>query len=272
MRGLLIAAIASIASIASLPGGIAFGQGVVCQLPADGTWVRFEGSYSQVELRPETTAGKLEIEPWIEHVTIKSVGKEVAEYREQKVPCRWIEIRIERGRERDGKVDTGLTGLEIYKVLIPESAVIADNVDDEEVPVSFLPLVKGYRKVGKADPKLLTEPALQLYPLGILVGYYRELTVVAEGVDADVGIGAIKANQLQGDIKIERPDSRTVQESTIWKSSDVPFGVARWSAKLTRERKDAQSNRDEFKRVSEVTIEMKAKETGKDARSDLSVP
>ncbi len=269
MRGLLITAVAG---IACMLGNVASGQGVVCQLPPDGTWVRFEGTYAQVEIRPETTAGKLEIDPWIEHVTIKSVGKEMAEYRDEQVPCRWIEIKIERGRERDGKVDTGLTGLEIYKVLIPESAVITDNADSQGVPISFIPLVKGFRKVGKAEPKPLTEPALQLYPLGILVGYYRELKVVAEDVDAEVGIGAIKAKQLKGQIKIERPNSRTVQESTIWKSSEVAFGVARWAAKMTRERKDGQSPRDDFKPVSEVTIEMQAKETGRDAKSELSVP
>ena len=262
----------AVAGIACMLGNICFGQGLVSQLPADGTWVRFEGTYSQVEIRPETAAGKVDIDPWIEHVTIKSVGEESAEYRGETVPCRWIEIKIERGRERDGKVDTGLTGLEIYKVLIPEAAVIADNVDADGVPISFLPLVKGFRKVGKADPKPLTEPALQLYPLGILVGYYRELKVVGEGVDADVGLGAIKATQLQGVIKIERPNSRTVQESTIWKSKDVAFGVARWSAKMVRERKDDQSPRTDFKPASEVTIEMQAKETGQDAKSELSVP
>jgi hypothetical protein len=52
-------------------------------------------------------------------------------------------------------------------------------------------------------------------------------------------------------------------ESTIWKSPSVPFGVARWSAKITREIKDAQEPRDAFMPTSEVTIDMKARETGK---------
>jgi hypothetical protein len=261
-----------VAGIACFIVNVASAQGIVCQLPADGTWIRFEGTCAQVEVRPETAAGKLEIEPWIEHVTVKSVGQEMAEYRGEEVACRWVEIKIERGRERDGKIDTGLTGLEIYKVLIPETAVIKDNLDEDGVPISFLPLVKGYRKIGKADPKPLREPALQLYPLGLLVGYYRELKVVAEGVDAEVGIGEIKADQWQGEIKIERPNSRTVQASTIWKSPDVAFGVARWAAKVTRETKDGQAPRDDFKPVAEVTISMIAKETGSDAKSELSVP
>lgn len=255
---------------------VASAQGVVCQLPEDGTWVRFEGTYAQSEIRPDTPDGKLDITPWIEHVWIKSVGAESAEYRGETTPCRWIEIKIERGREIDGKIDTGLTGTTIYKVLIPESAVITDNVDSDGVPVSYLPLVKGYRKVGKADPKEITEPALQLYPLGILVGYYRELRQVEESVDPEVGLADVKTtSQWQGQITTERPSSRTIMESTIWKSPDVPFGVARWSAKITREVKDPQEPRDDFKPSSEVTIEMKAREAGKggpNATSELMVP
>ncbi len=254
---------ALVAGIVCLVAQAAWGQGVVCHLPPDQTWVRFEGTYSQSEIRPDSAAGKLDIDPWIEKVWIKSVGSEMAEYKDEMTACRWIEIKIERGRERDGKIDTGLIGTEIYKVLVPESAVISDNVDKDGVPVSFIPLVKGFRKIGKADPKPLTEPALQLYPLGILVGYYRELKVAEENVDPEVGIADVKqATQLQGQISIERASSRTVQESTIWKSAAIPFGVARWSAKITREAKDAQEARDAFKPVSEVNIEMKAKETG----------
>lgn len=269
MRGLFTSIVAG---LTCLIGTSAWAQGIMTQLPEDGSWVRFEGTYSQVEFRPETAAGKLEISPWIEHVTVKSVGVENATYQEEEVPCRWIEIKIERGRERDGKVDTGLTGLEIYKVLVPEKAVIDSNVDAEGVPNSFLPIVKGFRKVGKADPKPLTEPALQLYPLGILIGYYRELKTIGEDVDPEVGLGAFKSTQVQGEIKIERPNSRTVQESTVWKSPEVAFGIARWSAKLTRETKDDQSPRSDFKPVAEVTIEMQAKAAGQDAKSELNVP
>ncbi|MEK6257690.1 MAG: hypothetical protein AABP62_03635 [Planctomycetota bacterium] len=274
MKAFVAGFVCLVAQTAFAPSALA--QGVVCQLPPDGTWVRFEGTYAQTEIRPDSAEGKLDIAPWIEKVWIKSVGSEMAEYKGEMTSCRWIEIKIDRGREKEGNIDTGLTGSEIYKVLIPESVVISDNVDKDGVPISYLPLVKGFRKVGKADPKPLTEPALQLYPLGILVGYYRELKVVEEGVDPEVGIEAVKkATQLQGQVSIERSSSRTVQESVLWKSADMPFGVARWSAKITREIKDAQEPRDSFKPVSEVTIEMKAKETGTEGaegKSELTLP
>jgi len=250
-------------------------QGVVCQLPPDGSWVRFEGSYTQTEIRPDSPTGKLEIDPWIERVLIKSVGSETAMYRGASTKCRWIEIRIDRGREKEGDIDTGLTGTVIYKVLIPEKSVITDNVDEEGVPVSHLPIVKGYRRIGKADPKPLTEPALQLYPVGLLVGYYRELKVVKENADPEVRVSSVsRATHLEGDIVIERPTSRSVQKSSIWKTPEIPFGVARWSAEISREEKDGKDSRDKFHKVSEVVIEMKAKESGTDgpeSQSELSI-
>ena len=263
-----------ITGIACLLANHVWAQGVVCKLPADGSWVRYEGTYTQTEIRPELATGQIDIEPWTEHVTIKSVGQETAEYRKADTSCRWIEIKIERGRVRDGKVDTGVTGLEIYKVLIPETAVITDNVDAEGVPVSFLPLVKGYRKVGKAEPKALTEPALQLYPLGILVGYFRELKLVAEDVDPEVGpaIGSIKANQWDGEVTIERPSNQTIQKSSIWKSDEIPFGVAKWKSEMERLTKDAQAPRETFKPMTKVLVEMTAQEMGDDAKSELIEP
>ena len=247
-------------------------EGVIWNLPPDGSWVRLEGTYTQTEIRPDSPTGKLEIPPWIERLWIKSVGEETAEFDGEMVPCRWLEIKIERGREREGKVDTGLTGLEIYKVLVPERKILSDAVDSTGVPVSFLPVIKGYRKVGKAEPKPLVEPALQLYPLGVLVGYYRDETIAAEGEDPDVGLGAVAADKIESKILIERRSSRTVQDTTVWRSKEVPFGIARYMAKITREIKDDRQDRDAFKPTSEVVVDLKAQETGADAKSELAVP
>lgn len=247
-------------------------EGVIWQLPPDGSWIRLEGTYAQVEIRPMSATGKLEIVPWIERVWIKSVGEETAEFQGKSVPCRWLEIKVERGREREGKIDTGLTGLQIYKVLVPTTKVLFESVDDDGVPVSFLPIVKGYRKQGKAEPKELTEPALQLYPLAVLAGYYREENVVASNEDPEVGLGALRADKIQTKISIERLASRTVQDATVWRSKDVPFGIARYKARIVREIKDDGQAREDFKASSEVDVELRAQETGDDAKSDLAVP
>ncbi len=169
-------------------------------------------------------------------------------------------------------VDTGLTGLTIYKVLVPTTKVLFNAVDDDGVPVSFLPIVKGYRKIGKSEPKEMTQPALQLYPLAVLAGYYRDEQITGTDDDPEAGIGAIKADKLQATIAIERNSSRTVQETTIWRSKEVPFGIARYDAKIIREVKDEQQSRDDFKPLSEVVISLKAQEAGEDAKSELAVP
>lgn len=248
----------------------AFAQGLVLRLPDDGTWVRYEGTFGQTEIRPNTATGKLEIPPWLEHVTIKSVGTEDAEFRGETVKCRWIEIKVERGREADGKIETGTTGLEIYKILVPEGEVTADPKSADGIPASFTPIVKGYRQIGKGEPRKLEVGALKLYPLAVLLGYCRDFEVSEQGVDPEVGLPDVKADVLTGTKVAERPNSKTELEGKVWTSPQVPFGVAAWSAKITRSIKDDQEARDDFKPLTEIAITMKARETGTNAMTEVN--
>jgi hypothetical protein len=245
-------------------------QGLVLQLPADGAWVRYEGTYTQTEIRADTATGKLEIPAWSENVTIKSVGTESAEYRGETVPCRWIEVRVERGRAAEGKIDVGVTGLEIYKVLVPETVVTAEPVTADGIPNNFLPIVKGFRKLGQADPQPLTEPALRLYPLAVLFAYCRDLQTEEKGVDPGIGLGAVQADVLTGAAQLERKDSRTQLETKVWASKDVPFGVAAWTVTITRQIKDSEEPRENFRSITEVVAELKAQQSGTDAMSDIN--
>jgi hypothetical protein len=204
----------------------AIAQGLVLRLPEDGTWVRYEGTFTQTEIRPNTATGKLEIPPWSEHVTIKSVGGEDAEYQGKMTKCRWIEIKIERGREADGKIDTGSTGLELYKVLVPETLISAEPRSEDGVPASFTPIVKGFRQIGKSEPRKLEVGALKLYPLAVVLGYCRDFMVGEQGVDPEVGLPDVKADVLSGTTTIERPNSKTELATKVWTSGQVPFGVA----------------------------------------------
>ena len=76
-------------------------QGLLWSLPPDGTWVRYEGTYSQLVRRPDSTAGDLQLE-WTRHLTIKSVGTSEESYRGQVQPCRWIEIKVVTGQVKEG--------------------------------------------------------------------------------------------------------------------------------------------------------------------------
>ena len=57
----------------------------------------------------------------------------------------------------------------------------------------------------------------------------------------------------------------------IWLSREVPFGLARWSVKITRSRKRETDPREKFEKRTETTVEMKAVAVGTDAKSELAV-
>ncbi len=244
-------------------------QTLIWNLPAEGSWVRFQGTFEQTEARPGAAGGDLELPPWSEQVTIKALGSEMAEVAGEQKPCRWIEIRIERGKEVDGKLDTGLAGLEIYKVLVPETAIPQGITNQEGIPLSFLPVVKGYRKVGSGEITPIVSPALQLYPLGVLAGYYRTMTVGNAPEDLSTPAGPQSATKYEGKLEVERAGSRTQEDSTIWRSAEIPFGVAGWTANVVRQVKDERAPRDDFKTVSTVKSSVRLSGTGTDATSDL---
>jgi hypothetical protein len=254
--------------------GSASAQGLLWELPEDGTWIRYEGSYEQTELRPDSPDGDLVLE-WIQQLEIQSVGVENAEFAGKMQPCRWIEIRAVTGKKSETGVNPGPVGERIVRVLVPESRVIAAQVDDLKVPVSFIPIVKGYRQVGTQPAVPLKAKVLQVYPLLSLVSHFRTLETVGEDEEVagvDLGPIPITANQLKGLRQQEDRSSRSTNEVTLWRSTEVPFGLAKWSVKIVTEVKDSTDPRSEFKPVTEVNVEMKAIDTGTDAQSKLVAP
>lgn len=247
-------------------------QGLIWSLPDDGAWVRYEGTYKQVELRPGSVEGNIEPEPWIRKLWIKSVGRETAEYHGQTVPCRWIEIKVVTGRPQEGAIDSGPAGTRIYKVLVPELEITGQLADARGIPVSFLPIVKGYRKFGESEVEAISADVLQVYPLISLVMHYKTLEPEGTAEDPRIPLGPLSATRQRGAWQMESPVSRTKNEATLWRSVDVPFGLAKWSVKLSREAKDSLDPRSAFQPVTEVTVEMSAHETGNNALSELAVP
>jgi hypothetical protein len=251
-------------------------QGLIWSLPKDGTWVRYEGSYQQIEIRPDSTEGNLTID-WIRHLTIKSVGQESAEYAGQKVPCRWIEIKVQTGKPSEAGIDSGPIGERvnprIYKVLVPESAITGKQRDLQNIPIAFLPIVRGYRKIGDKNAEELQTKVLHLYPSICLIRQFE--TLEAEGAgseDPDVGVGPVTATRCKGNFELESSTTRSVHEAQLWRSENVPFGLAKWIVKIHQEQKAANEPRSAFRPAVDVSEEMKAQATGTDAKSELAVP
>jgi hypothetical protein len=279
MRTFVIGSLTLLAGLV-ISTATASAQVLIWSLPkADGAWVRFEGTYKQTRARPATNAGE-EVLEWRSELTISAVGSEAANIApsgsaasqadvKNEVLCRWVEFKTltkPNGLEKQ----PGPGDLFIYKVLIPEYRVIGKPVDDDSIPVTFLPIVKGWRKVGQRDAEPVTEKALAVYPTVALVTYYPNLA--AEGEDTEqiqAGDAAFTTRIFKGARVYQKLTNRSTNIGTLWRSDDVPFGLARFQVSVTLEDKEIAAPVDEFKRTSLIEVDMSVVATGEDARSEL---
>ncbi len=268
-------------------GGAAavFAQGLVWSLPKeDGTWVRYEGTFQQVEIRAESNEANLTID-WIRHLWIKSVGREKWKYDETKKLwlrsddgewCRWIEIKLITGKPSETGIDPGPIGARICRVLVPEARVAGTLTDVDKIHVSYIPIVKGYQRIGDGEVKAIKTRVLQVYPLLSVLRHYKTLEAGAdEAVELEIPLDQpVTAKMFKGEYKMESRTGRSVNKATLWRSDDVPFGLAKWRVETSRWAKDAREPRDVFEnqKMSEVTVVMSAHETGGGAQSELVIP
>ncbi len=247
-------------------------QGLIWKLPEDGSWVRYEGTYKQIETRASTGEADVTIE-WIQHLTIKSVGKEEAEFLGQSVPCRWLEFKVQTGKKSEAGINPGPVGAAIYKVLVPEQRIFGKLEDDETIPVSFLPVVKGFRKDGEKEVEPIAGSVFQIYPKVALIRHYQTLEKDGDqSEELPLGVGAVVAQKWKGKHEAENLANHSVQEAELWRSDTVPFGLAQWNVKIVMERKADNEPRTSFKQVSQTLAEMKAQEQGTDAKSEIVAP
>lgn len=251
-------------------------QGLLVKLPAeDGVGVRYEGKYKQLVKRPNSVQGDSTIE-WNCQLKISSVGKEEAEYQGKTQPCRWVEFKVQTGHAKEGAIDAGPGSVRIYKVLIPESA-IRDTVnepigDGREVYSSYLPIVKGFRKLGDETAQPIDPAVFQIFPTICQLQFYRNLAPAGEATDLQIPIGNTQGKPFKGSQTTESPTRRTTNTAEIFRADNIPFGVAKWTAKTTTEEKPGTAARSEFIVTNEITEEMSAFELISGAESELITP
>lgn len=244
-------------------------QILIWSLPKEeGAWVRLEGAYRLTRERPNSNAGA-EVLEWRSELTISSVGHEMADVDGTEVPCRWVEFK---SITKPGGVDQlpGPGDTFVYKVLIPEDRVTGKTTDEEGLPVTFLPIVKGFRKVGQREVEVVQEKALAVYPTIAPVTYYPDLK--AEGEEAEqvqVAGNAVAAQLYKGTRQLKRSTTRSANVASLWRSDELPFGLVRFVVALTTEQKDITTSDDEFQRTTLIEVDMRAVAVGNDARSEL---
>ncbi len=237
-------------------------QGLLWNLPDDGAVVEYAGKYTNKQERPGSNNGPLELE-WDSRLTIQSVGEETAEFEGLPTPCRWIEFKLVTGKpstkgvEADAGIDPGPHGTRIYKVLIPVSRVKGQLRDEHGLPVTYLPIVKGYRKIGQQPAQAVKEKVLAFYPVLGLFANYLDLKEEGEPTDLDLpNVGAVNTQMLKGTLKLQNQTSKSENVGEIWLSKDIPFGWAKYHVKLTRQEKDITAPATAFAPAAEIEVEM----------------
>ncbi|REJ86438.1 MAG: hypothetical protein DWQ29_10510 [Planctomycetota bacterium] len=250
-------------------------QGLVWNLPPDGTWVRYEGTYQQVIRRPDSAEGDLTLQ-WQRNLEIKSVGQEEAEHdldydgETTTETCRWLEFKLQTGKVVEGIIDTGPGATRIYKVLVPESILVGELTDAAGIPYSYLPIVRGYRRLGDEAPQEMTSNVLQIYPVLSLLRYYRDLQADDAEQSVEVpSVGGASATRYTGSLATETTTSRSTTECELLVSEQMPFGVVSWTAKTVNELKNPTEPRSTFVEVVELSEQLTAVEIRDDGETEL---
>ena len=256
-------------------GAEALAQGLVWYLPEDGSWVLYEGTYTQVMRRPTSTEGDLTLE-WQRNLDIQSVGREEATHdldhdgQEVTEPCRWLEFKVVTGKIVEGIPDAGPGAIVIYKVLVPESAIDGTMFDREGILKSYLPVVKGYRKLGDEPAQPLAAGVLQAYPNLSLLRHYRELETAASNQTAQVPkLGEVSGELVRGSTVTETGTQRSRNAAEFLRSEQMLFGLVKWKASTVTEQKNLVEPRSQFEESVELTEELTAVDSGTGAESEL---
>ena len=249
------------------------GQGLLFNLPPDGQGVEYEGEISYVTVRADIAEGTETVKKARE-ISIKSVGSEDRDFEGTTQACRWIEIKVVTGVTGAGGIDPGPVGSRIYKVLVPESKIIATAVDDDQIPNVTVPIIEGWRRSGEASVRRMTSEAISFYPTICQLANYSDPETIAavESPELIANDLSVNAKHLKGRHIMERPESRSTNEADYWVSDEVPFGLARWEVTVTREQKESTATRDKFLEVVTTTSTMSVRKILPIAESELIIP
>lgn len=264
----------AILSLLTVLANFASAQGLVWSLPEDGVWIRYEGTYSQLVRRPESVEGDLNLQ-WRRNLTIKSVGTEEAEFEGNSQPCRWIEFKVETGKTTEGVLDAGPGGIRMFKLLVPESAVQGTVFqpfgEGRERYVSYIPVVKGYRRIGDEPAQPIEAGVFQLYPVISLMRHYRKLDTTEQEETFSVPAGEYTGWSYKAQSTMETTGYRSTNSCEVARSKEIPFGVVKWTAKTLNETKQTTDPRSAFQESVTLTEDMQAVSTGTDAETEFLV-
>ena len=222
---------------------LAVADGLIQQLPMDGSWVRFD-------LTGEGRSPSGDVGVTLKGtMTLRSVGREMVDGAE----CRWVETETSIEFQRGGA--TSQVG-EVLKLLIPEKFLAADQNPRAHVLKAWKKDREGVRELDlKGTDAREVESADELFHAPI-PGAKRE-----EGIELKVTGGTFRCSHVSAKSKSKQGNSDIELTTETWLTEKVPFGVAGYRLSKSRSANGASQGTR--------TMEIKVAESGKDAKSAI---
>ena len=218
-------------------------DGLLYQLPEDGSWVRFHVTMTMEhgDAEPGKMTGSL---------TMRSVGQETVEGDK----CRWIELELIPDKPGDQQAPPQGPPHIIMKVLLPES-----NLQKGKEPLDHL--VKGWMKEGDEEPRELKDPNSEhTGPLpAFLSGPLRDVKELDKKT-IDTKLGMLECPGITAHNVYKQGEATTTVEFETRLHDKAPFGVVSSKLKYDSKRGDNEEK---------GTLALDLEETGQDAKSSL---
>jgi hypothetical protein len=235
----IVAAIAAITFATMLAAGRARADGLLYQLPQDGSWAKYDLEITGTD----PGGGEMKMSG---SLTMSSVGKADASGE----PCRWIEIKMQM-RDPSGNDQTI-----VAKALIPEKNLKRGENGWASMKKAWI------KQPHNEEPEQITEAnGDQAGPLPAFLSGPLNESKDLEGIEIESGIGKLQCAGVSGHLTINDGNSDVAIQMENRLHEMAPFGVV------------ASTMSFEVKRDGEVrekgTIKFKLAEVGQDAKSEL---
>jgi hypothetical protein len=221
--------------LAAVPSATA--DGLITQLPDDGSWAEFE-----LKLTLTKNDQKREHSAYLR---LSSVGQ----VEHQGTKCRWVELQVSRTEPP--------TPDEVAKILVPEESLKSGKV-------TVANLIRGWSKPGDDETVELDRdrPRLKIGPLAMLLSGSSSDSQKSEKEEVQVdGLGPLACEKSTGkhDLPMS-PGDNLPADITLWRHSKASFGTVKLRIHLVDKRPDQERD---------GVFEAVLVKSGKDAKSAL---
>jgi hypothetical protein len=212
-------------------------DGLITQLPDDGSWAEFELKLTLIEngQKRERSA----------YLRLSSVGQD----ENQGTKCRWIELQVSRTEPPQPD--------EVAKILVPEESLKSGKV-------TVASLIRGWRKPGDEEATELDKdrPRLKIGPLAMLLSgsFSDSQKIEKEDVKAE-GLGSLACEKTTSkhDLPMS-PSENLPADITVWRHAKASFGTVKLRLHIVDKRPEHER---------EGVLEAVQVKSGTDAKSAL---